>query len=206
MLKLRVLGLLTAAVCASLIVVSCGDDDDGDGGTSADEQEITDAITASATTNDRRNCTELQTQRFVEQTTGETGEEALKSCQEEGGESVADDAEVSSIEIDGDSATADAALSGSFFGGQTIEIGLVKEGDQWKLDELLGFVDLDLQALANAIGTSLEEEEDAPAEVTDCVVGNITELSDEDAEALLINNDRQLEQQVFDACFEGQGG
>jgi len=202
-LNSRVIALLAVALAASLILAACGDDDDD---TSADEQEIVDAITEAATSSDPSNCTDLQTQRFVEQTTGETGPEAIASCEEDAEESVADEADVSNVEIDGDSATAEADLSGSFFGGQTIEIALMKEGDQWKLDELVGFVDLDLQEFAGAIRTSLEEEDEAPPEVTDCVVGNVEQLTAEEAEALFINNDRQLEQQVFDSCFEGEGG
>ena len=50
---------------------------------------------------------------------------------------------MTNIDVDGDTATAKAAFTGSIFDGQSLDLALVKEGDQWKLDEFKGFSNFD---------------------------------------------------------------
>ena len=135
--------LLAAAVVAlPLGLVACG----GDNGSSEDEDQITAAIERAATSGDPAACTEVQTAKFTQQTSGEPSQSAaaaVKSCQRDASDTAADKVEVTDIEVDGDSATAKAEATGSVFDGQTLDIALVKEGDQWKLDEFKGFEDFD---------------------------------------------------------------
>lgn len=68
------------------------------------------------------------------------GAEAVKTCEKEASEeSGAESASVSNVEVDGSKATADVALTGGSLDGQGVEVALVKQGDQWKLDEITGF-------------------------------------------------------------------
>src|SRR5262245_53805225 len=120
------------AVFAAFALAACGGGDDA---SSEDQDQITQAINAAAASGDPSACTQYQTQRFLEQTNDGTGEAAVKSCEQDAADSVADSVDVTDIEVDGDSATAKAAVTGSVFDGQTLDIALVKEGDVWKLDQ-----------------------------------------------------------------------
>ncbi len=62
MLRARVLALVLTLFVLPLALVACGDDDDG---SDQAEDQITQAIEVSATSQDPSVCTELQTQNFV---------------------------------------------------------------------------------------------------------------------------------------------
>src|SRR5688500_8759981 len=146
---IRKLALLMAALTSVLVLAACGSDDSSDD-SSEDEDQITEAIEFSATSGDPAACTEAQTANFTQQTSGGPGqsaEEAVASCKKQAADTPADEVEVSNIEIDGDSATADAAVTGNLFDGQTLDLALVKEGDAWKLDRFAGFAEFDREAL-----------------------------------------------------------
>jgi hypothetical protein len=203
MTRSRGLGLLAALLALTVVLAACGGDDgDSDG----DEQEIIDAITFAATSGDPKACTEAQTARFTQQTSGEPGaspEEAVRSCEQEA-DTPAEEIEVSNVQVDDDTATAEGTITGGFFNGQTIEVGLVKEGDQWKLDELTRFVEFDRDALASGIREALAA--DAPPQAVDCVVGQVEQQSDEDLQQFLLTNDPEVEERIFGPCEKQFGG
>lgn len=196
--------LAAAALLAAFALAACGG-----GNNSADEDQITKAIDVSATSGDPSACTQYQTQRFVEQTgEGATGEAAVKGCEKNAAESVADQVEVSDIQVDGDKATATAAVTGSIFDGQTLDIALVKEGDQWKLDEFKGFKDFNRDSFLPAFRQELATSEGgAPAAAVDCVIKQANGLSDEQLEGVFTGSNQQAEEQLFRPCanlFPGQ--
>lgn len=191
--------MFAAVAALPLSLAACGDD----GLSSDDQDQITQAIEFAATSGDPKACTEAQTQNFTEQTTGRTGEAAVKQCERDAKPPTADSVEVSNIDGDSDSATADAAFKGEFFDGQTVQVALVKEGDQWKLDKALGFQDFDRDAFITAFPQSLATT-GAPPDAIDCVSKNLQDLSDQQFEDLFLNSDPQLQQQVFNPCFQGE--
>src|SRR5512132_2467807 len=189
-----------AAVAAlPLSLAACGDN----GISSDDQDQVTKAIEFATTSGDPKACTEAQTQNFTEQTTGQTGEAAVKQCEQNAKPPTADSVEVSNIDGDSDSATADVAFKGEFFDGQTVQTALVKEGDQWKLDKAVGFKDFDRDAFLTAFPQSLATT-GAPPGAIDCVSKNLQDLSDQQIEDLFLNSDPQLQQQVFNPCFKGE--
>jgi hypothetical protein len=197
-----ILVVLGAAVTA-LVLVACGGGDSG--GDSQDQDDITAAIESAATSGDPAACTSAQTQKFTEETTGQTGAAAVQQCEKDAKDTPADSVDVQNIEVDGDSATADAAVTGSFFDGQTLELALVKEGDQWKLDEATGFKDFDKAAFENSFRQEISSDpQGAPPGAVDCVIQNINGLSDTQIEAVFLKSDKQLEDQVFAPCFKGE--
>jgi hypothetical protein len=115
------------------------------GGGDSDTGKIEEAIETAATGADPSKCTEVETQHFVEQSNQERGPAALKECEKEArkGEGAAESVEVSNVEVDGSQATADVALTGGAFDGQTIEVGMVEEDGQWKANELTSFTNFD---------------------------------------------------------------
>lgn len=190
-----------AVAVLPLALAACGDN----GLSSDDQDQITQAIESAAISGDPKACIEAQTQQFTEQVTGKTGEAAVKQCERDAKETAADSVEVSNFDGDSDSATADAAFTGRFFDGQTLEVALVNEGDQWKLDEAVGFKDFDRDAFLTAFRQSLASEGGgAPSGAIDCVTKNLQALSDQEIEDLFLNSNSQLEQQVFNPCFKGE--
>ena len=145
---MRIGGVCLAVVFAAMLAGGCG------GGGKSDEDQITDVIEQTSTTASRENCTDLSTQRFVEQTTFDTGKEAIDSCASDTS-GTADSAKVSNVQVDGDKATATVAISGATFDGQTLKVSLVKEGDQWKMDHVDDFVKFDQQQFADAFEKGL---------------------------------------------------
>jgi hypothetical protein len=171
------LGVVAAAAVLAVAALSaCGSSDDN----SADDGAITAAIDEAATSGDPAACTEVQTQKFLEQTNG--GKNALKSCQKDAADTVADEVDVTNMEVDGDTATADAAVTGSVFDGQTLQIALVKDGDQWKLDEFTGFADFNREAFAKAFLAEIAKDPKTPAQVLTCLKQQVDQASDQELE------------------------
>jgi predicted small secreted protein len=198
--KLRLtLAVALAVLLAAFGLAACGGDDDG---SSEDEDQITAAIERAATTTDPAKCTEVQTANFAQQTDGEPGdspEEAVQKCQENAGDVPADSVDVSEIEVDGDSATAKALVTGSFFDGQTLDLALIKDGDQWKLDEFNGFAEFDVGAMANAVAQGLQQE-GASQQAIECVSNQINSQPTNQVEAAFAENDQQAEDAIFEPC------
>jgi hypothetical protein len=188
-----------AALPAPFALAACGGNDDG---SSEDEDQITAAIDRAATSTDPAKCTEVETIKFIQETDADPGdspEEALRKCQEGAGDVPADSVDVSEIEVDGDSATAKALVTGSFFDGQTLDLALVKDGDQWKLDEFNGFAEFDVGAMANAVGEGLQQE-GASQQAIDCVRNRIESLPADQVQAAFAENDQQAEDAIFEPC------
>jgi hypothetical protein len=203
----RLIAMFAAAMLATFALAACGGDDNDSGGSSADEDGITKAIEAAATSGDPSACTQYQTQNFLEQTNGGTGQAAVKSCEEDADQGVADTVDVSDIEVDGSSATAKAAVTGSTFDGQTLDVGLVKEGDVWKLDKFNGFEDFDKDAMVASFKEELAKDPSLPAGAADCVAQQFEKASDEDIEAFFTGSNPDSEEQFFKPCedeFKGQ--
>jgi hypothetical protein len=196
--KLRTLLLLTAALASALVLVACGGDD-----SSEDEDQISEAIETAATSTEASTCTELQTERFNEQTQFATGAEATTACEEDSGNTAAESVEVSNIEVDGDTATADAAFSGAQLDGQTITVSLVKEGDQWKLDQLDEFVEFDQAAFAEGLAASAGAEGDTPQQIIDCLRTTITDGDSQAIQDAYLSGDNAQLETLFGACFQG---
>jgi len=188
--------LLLGLLALPLVLAACGDSNDN----SADEDQITAAITRSATSGDPAACTEVQTVKFDQQTNGGTGQAAVRSCQKSAEDTAADKVEVTDIEVDGDTATAKAKATGSIFDGQTLDVALVKEGDQWKLDEFKGFEDFNKDAMVSAFRTQLSNEPGSTPQAVNCVVQQFQAASPEDIESTFTGSDPQAENRLFEPC------
>ena len=152
----RLLALLLVCLALPLTIAACGGDDDGGGN---DEEEITEVIETAATSTDPADCTELQTQAFLDQTEVADGEEAVAECEEsaEDPSGNPDSVEVTDVSVDGDEATASMTPTGSSLDGQTLEVALVKEDDQWKLDEFVDIPEFDAEAYVTNLAAEIDE-------------------------------------------------
>jgi hypothetical protein len=162
----RLYPLLALSVAAALAISACGGDD-GDG----DTDQITEAIETSVTSTDPADCTKLETQNFLEQTELETGDAAVESCEEDATDETdnPDSVEVTNVEADGDAGTADVAFSGGPFDGSTLSVALIKEDDQWKLDEITDIPDFNFESFKAAFEEEIAADETVPPEVGTCI-------------------------------------
>jgi hypothetical protein len=187
------------AVVLAVALAACG----GNDGTEEDEEDITAAIEFATASGDPAACTEVQTQRFLEQVGDETeGEAAVRECEKNAADPIAKSISVSNIEVDGDSATAEGAISGALFDGQTFAIALVKEGGQWKLDEATGFVGFDRDTMLTSLEREFTADPETPPQAAECVVKQFSQLSDQEIQDYFLGRaDPQAEEAIFGHCF-----
>jgi ABC-type glycerol-3-phosphate transport system substrate-binding protein len=192
------LALLPALLLTlALGLAACG------GSSESDEDKITSVIEESATSTDPAICKETQTQAFMEQTSGGAGgKDAVKECEKEtkAGEGNPDSVQVSKVEADGGKATADVAFKGGTFDKQTVEVALVEEDGDWKLDELTGFAKFDSAVFVGALAKQLEEEPEIEPQVSSCIVEGLEEAPEEELEALVIENNTQPIVELAESC------
>jgi ABC-type glycerol-3-phosphate transport system substrate-binding protein len=191
------LALLPALLLAlALGLAACG------GGGESDEDKITSMIEESATSTDPSICKETQTQAFMEQTSSASGGAAVKECEKEtkSGESNPDEVNVSEVEADNGKATADVAFKGGAFDKQTVEVALVEENGEWKLDELTGFAKFDSGAFVGELAEQLEEEPEIEPQVASCIVEGLEEAPKEELETLVIENNTQPIVELAESC------
>jgi ABC-type glycerol-3-phosphate transport system substrate-binding protein len=194
--KLHLLSLPVLVLAFALSLAACG------GGGESDEDKITTTIENAATSTDPAICDETQTLAFMEQTSGSSGKEAEKECEEEAksGEGQPDSVSVTKVKVDGENATANAAFKGGIFDAQTLELALVEEDGDWKLDELTGFANFDSEGLVNSFAEQIEEEPEIEPETASCLIEGIEELSDAELESVVIENNTEVFGEIAEGC------
>jgi ABC-type oligopeptide transport system substrate-binding subunit len=193
--------VLPLVLIAALALAACGG---GGSSTSGGDEEgaIVAAIEKSATTNDPSKCTELQTQAFNEQEKATSGKEATEICEEEaeGQEAPARSAKVSNVQVDGETATAEAAIGGSALDGQTVELELVKEEGDWKLNQFLQFTKFNAKRLAKSFEKEAAASEEIPKELATCISAGIGKLGQAEAEAVAFEGDLEVIEAIAGSC------
>lgn len=195
MQRLRLM-LLPVLLIGAFGLVACG------GGGESDEDKITSTIETAATSTDPAVCGETQTLKFMEQTNSGTGKEAEKECEEEAktGEGNPDSVNVSKVEVNGGKATASAEFKGGTFDGQTLELGLVEEGGEWKLDEFAGFANFDPAPFIKALTEQIENEPEIEPETAACIVEGIEGLSNSELESAIVENNTEVFAEIAEGC------
>jgi hypothetical protein len=175
---------------------ACG----GEDGSEADRVAAT--LREAWTSPDPAICTRFATQRFLEQIAFEDGEDAIRSCEEDQARSAVDTARISDVEVSGESATAHVSLTGGGVNdGQTYQVALVKDDDQWKLDRLVSFVELDRESLR--AGLREDAIEDGYSEqAARCAVRELDKRSASALEELLPSGDEQRLLAVLEPCLD----
>ena len=196
MRKLHLLLLPALLLALALGLAACG------GGGESDEDKIANTIETAATSTDPAVCDETQTLAFMEQTSGSSGKEAEKECEGEAksAEGQPDSVSVTEVKVDGENATADAAFKGGIFDAQTLELALVEEDGDWKLDQLTGFAKFDPESLVNAFAEQIEEEPEIEPETASCFVEGIEELSNPELESIVVENNTEVFGEIAEGC------
>lgn len=148
-----------AALTAALVLAACGESDSGDdtGASTApaeastasdsdagaddeapgvsDQQQVQDAITALLTDPDKEFvCNEVFSQELLETAYGD-----LQGCLNgRAPEGLADSVKgFGTIEVSGDTATAEVVPGGGLYDGATVEIEAVRDGGDWRIDQFV---------------------------------------------------------------------
>jgi hypothetical protein len=199
--KKPLLILPLALIVAALALTACGG---GGSSTSGgdDEAAIVETVEKSATTDDPSKCTELQTQAFNEQEKGSSGKEATEFCEEEAEEqeSPAKSVDVSNVKIEGETATAEAAIGGSALNGQTVELELVKEDGDWKLNQFLQFTKFSAKALGESIEEEFATSDEVSPQLAKCISEGVGKLSQKEAEAVAFEGDLEVIESIAGNC------
>lgn len=190
---------LTCLSIAVFAFAACGSSDD-------ETSEVEDVIVTSATTTDPADCEKLQTQQFMEQISRESGDAAVESCESDAKDDEGvDGAEVSAVEVDGSSATAETTLSGGGLDGQTVEVALTKDGDQWQMDEVVEFTDFDHAHLVEGLEKELSDTDKSEAKFASCFVEAFKQASEDEVEELIFGKSPQALEEVFELCSSSAG-
>jgi len=194
---MRPLSVCLLTALTATVLAACG-------GGKSDEDQITEVIQKTATTTSVENCTRLATQRFVEQTTFDTGAAAIKSCEQPTPGSNAKSVRVSSVQVNGDHATAAVAVSGGSFDGQTLKISLLKQDGQWKVDHIDAFLHFDQQKLAAALEKGLSSGNNAvtPSQAS-CVASGFANASPDAVKTVILSGQASALVPVLRKCGLG---
>jgi len=196
-LSTRIPLLACALILSALALAACGSS-----GGSDETSEVEAVIKTSATSTDPADCAKTETQQFMEQVSQESGKAAVKQCEkeaeeEEGSESVV----VSNVEIDGSSATAEAALTGGGLDGQSVEVELVNEDGQWKMNEVVKFAKLDKSKLVESFKKEFSKpSSELSPKFADCFIEAFEKGSQADIEELLIGGSSKALEEVAKGC------
>jgi predicted small secreted protein len=188
-----VLPLLLLA--AALALAACGGSSGG-----GEDAKVEEAIEESATSTDPSKCTELQTALFNETETEQKGAEATKTCEEEAKENDTESVSVSNVSVDGEKATAEVEVEGSGLNGQGVELELVEEDGNWKLNKFLGFTNFDAAALGEALEEELSKQEGIDSKLAKCVSEGVAGISQSDAESMVFEKNLEPIEEIAKSC------
>jgi hypothetical protein len=194
-LRKRLLSIPCILIFSALALAACG----SSGGEEGDVEKV---IEASVTTTDPADCKKLATQHFMEQVSRESGQAAVESCEEEAKDDEgSDSASVSNVEVDGSGATAEAALTGGGFDGQTLEVEVVKDGDQWKVNEIIAFTAFDQAKLVKALEDGFSENSsEVDPKLAACLTEAFAQGSQKEVEELLFKGPADALEELLEAC------
>lgn len=166
---------------AALAIAGCGgDDDDGGGGGGDDAQAAITAVTQKALTSQDPavRCGEVVTQAFIRVVYGD-----LATCRKaetpDDDDKPATGAEVTSIQVDGDKATARVTVQGGESPGATGDLSYAREDGAWKVDELsVAFLRSQLEKGLENAGDDEDAGPLADPKVRSCVGEGLQKLDD----------------------------
>jgi hypothetical protein len=151
----------------------------------SDEVKIETAIDEALTSQDPSYCSEYVTEGFLEQQTKLPAPFADDDCESYAEIRRADSVRIGDVEVDGDRATATVVIEGGRLDGQCVEVELVKQDGDWKVNRILRFVRFDRRAYENAYRDGFAEFGSPPGS-GDCAVDRIRRLTNADLQSLVV--------------------
>src|SRR5689334_6467944 len=138
----------------------------------------------------------------MEQTSSESGKASLKGCEEEAEkEENAESVEISNVEVDGSNATAEVVLvGGKSLEGQALEVALIKDGDQWKLNEVVKFTKFDRTKLIESFEREIEKSGEASSKFAACFIEAFKQANQAEVEELLFSGSGKGFEEIAKEC------
>ena len=165
---------LLCALALTLALAACG----STGGSDANQQ-ITDALTTGLTTNDATVlCTKTFSTGFVQRIYGSPAACLKVETKNAKTNKPATAAKVTSIKVDGGTATAVVAVTGGDDDGATGQLSLVKQQQGWRVD------DLTTALLRSQFDAGVRNDRTLAANLKACIAGKIRPLDDSAFRAL----------------------
>ena len=191
----RLLLLPALLLLCALALAACGGGDD-------ETSEVEDAIETAATTTNPADCAKFQTQAFMEQTSQETGKAALQQCEKEAkDEENAKSAEVSNADVEGSGATGEVTLErGNALEGQTLEVALVKDGGQWKVNEIVKFTKFDGDRLVETFEREIQKAGEADSKFANCFLETLKAADQAEIEDLVFKSGGKSFETIAKEC------
>lgn len=94
------------------------------------------------------------------------------------------------------------ALSGGGFDGQEVEVTLVKEDDQWKLDEIAGFAKFDEAKVIETLEEGFAKpSSEVSKSLASCIVESFEEAPQAEFEDALISGSTEGFEEIAGGCF-----
>ena len=151
---------------------------------------------------DPSKCTEVQTPLFNETESGSKGAAATKACEEEAesAENNAESVNVSDVKINGEKATAEVEVEGTGLNGQAVELEVLKEEGNWKLNKFLGFTKFDAAALGEVLEEELAKQEGISGKLAKCVAEGVAEVSQAEAESMVFEKNLEPVEKIAGSC------
>ena len=190
----RLLLLPCLLVLSGLVLAACGS-------SNSEESKVEEAIETAATSTNPADCAKTQTQKFMEQITKESGQAALKSCEKEAEEGEnAESVTISNVEVEGSNATAEVALSGGGLDGQTLEVALVEEGGQWKVNEAVRFTKFDSAKLVETFEREIKKAGEAGSKFATCFLEGLKRADRAEVEKLFLEGSGAGFEEIAKSC------
>jgi hypothetical protein len=205
----KLLAPIVTLLAASVLASCGGGGDDGTtssaAGSPAADAQVAQTIRTSIMSSDPADCLKLETLRFLQQIHFTSGEAAVKACQADAPDTSddPDSIDVKNVAVQGDKATADATFTGGGFDGSTLALSLVKQDDQWKLDEITAIPAFDLQAFEKAFTQRLVTNEGVQPQAVGCVANALNQAGAAVVKAALISGSSSHLLNLIGPCLSG---
>jgi hypothetical protein len=121
-----------AVVVVLVLVLAGGGDDEGD----SPEDQVKNRIEEISTGKDPEICETGYTTTFIQKATGRSGSEGVELCKQQVPQNKTTGVEINEVEVSGSRATAAIVEDGGDFDDEKLEITLVEQGGEWKVDDL----------------------------------------------------------------------
>jgi hypothetical protein len=179
---LKKLCLTLSFMALALALVACG-------GNSSDAERVAALIERVVSDREPADCRELETQRYLEQTNRSSGMTPLEYCESSARLGTGETVEVSGVSIDGSRATARATYVTGSLSPATLLLELRADGEAWKLDRVVRFVDFDKQEVVETLEEGLVEAlGDAPPKYIACVSSRLARVPAKELEETLLSS------------------
>jgi hypothetical protein len=139
--------------------------------------EVREAIETAFLSSDPSYCDEVQTDAYLRQRYGVDPVFADDACEEHAEDSRIEAVDISDLQIEDDSATAEVTFDGGLADASTLLLALVKDDGQWKLDRTVEIVTFARTAFLNGYAQFLRDGSFTAASAR-CVIDRLDALPD----------------------------